>query len=380
MEKKILTGAVLTTCIYFLTTWTGTPSVTGQKSLSPSSPAGRILHAQADFGKMPVNFIPNRGQLDERVAYYIQGKDKTIYFGAEGLTFALIKTDEERTLSGLENRRLGGSLRPDQMTSPGVRTDRAPAEGSRWAVKLDFLGANPGVKPVGTDETGAVISYFNGEPGNWKTRLSTYSRIIYANLWPGIDLVYSGTMDKLKYEFIVHPGATPLQIRLAYRGASSALVDHNGGLVVSTPSGEFEDGVPVAYQELSGKRVGVPLAYEIMDNCDGRTDDDGLGKNGENAVTYGFSVGEYDQTKPLILDPVILIYCGYVGGPNFDYSYGIAADSLGSAYIAGYTYSMGAFPVSAGPDLTFNGGSVDAFVAKVNPSGTELEYCGYIGG
>src|SRR4030065_513693 len=37
------------------------------------------------------------------------------------------------------------------------------------------------------------------------------------------------------------------------------------------------------------------------------------------------------------------------------------------------------FPVTAGPDLTYNG-LADAFIAKVNPSGTVLSYCGYIGG
>jgi len=381
MAKRILTGVALITCIYFPTAWTGIPAVLGQKSLSSSAPANRILHAQPDFGKMPVNFVPNRGQLDARVAYYIQGKDKTIYFGADGLTFALTKVDEERILSGRANQRFGDKIRPDQMTSPGPLKDRDAAKDSRWVVKLDFLGANPGMKPVGTDETGALISYFNGRPGNWKTGLATYSRVIYANLWQGIDLVYSGTMDNLKYEFIVHPGANPSQIRLAYHGASSVFINNKGSLVVSTPSGGFEDGAPVAYQENAGRRVNVPLAYEIVKNGEGRTVDDDLGEYEGEAVTYGFSVGGYDQTKSLILDPVILLYCGYVGGPSYDYGYGIAADSLGSAYITGYTYSTGtAFPTKVGPDLTFNGGNVDAFVAKLNPSGTAFVYCGYIGG
>lgn len=157
MERRLLTGAALIAWICILTTGTGMPVVMGQRSFSEVAPAGRILHSQPDFGKMPVNFIPNRGQLDEQVAYYIQGKDKTIYFGAEGVTIALTK-----------------------------------AEASRWAVKLDFQGANPGVNPVGADETGAVISYFQGEPGSWKTGLPTYSRIIYPNIWPGIDLVSTG--------------------------------------------------------------------------------------------------------------------------------------------------------------------------------------------
>ena len=55
-------------------------------------------------------------------------------------------------------------------------------------------------------------------------------------------------------------------------------------------------------------------------------------------------------------------------------------DSSGNAYVAGDTASTEAtFPVTGGPDLTHNGG-IDAFVAKVNSTGTALTYCGYIGG
>ncbi len=59
-------------------------------------------------------------------------------------------------------------------------------------------------------------------------------------------------------------------------------------------------------------------------------------------------------------------------------------DSVGNAYVTGFTASTEAtFPVTVGPDLTHNGGSIfggDAFVAKVNPMGTALLYAGYIGG
>ncbi len=44
-----------------------------------------------DFGKIPLYFIPNKGQMDKQVAYYVQGKDKMIYFTPEGITFALTK-------------------------------------------------------------------------------------------------------------------------------------------------------------------------------------------------------------------------------------------------------------------------------------------------
>ncbi|MDH4271530.1 MAG: SBBP repeat-containing protein, partial [Candidatus Aminicenantes bacterium] len=83
-----------------------------------------------------------------------------------------------------------------------------------------------------------------------------------------------------------------------------------------------------------------------------------------------------------------LIYCGYIGGLSFDAGYGIAVDYAGCAYVTGCTYSFeDSFPVTVGPDLTHNGNRHDnsyylrdAFVAKVNETGTHLDYCGYIGG
>ena len=76
-----------------------------------------------------------------------------------------------------------------------------------------------------------------------------------------------------------------------------------------------------------------------------------------------------------------LVYCGYIGGSGDDQGYGIAVDGSGNAYVTGYTDSTEAtFPVTGGPDLTYNGGTSDAFVAKVNAAGTALVYCGYIGG
>ena len=80
-----------------------------------------------------------------------------------------------------------------------------------------------------------------------------------------------------------------------------------------------------------------------------------------------------------------LIYAGYIGGSSSDEGTGIAVDSAGNAYVSGTTNSTQAsFPVTVGPDLTHNGPSgtfgLDAFVAKINPTGTALVYAGYIGG
>lgn len=348
MGRRILAGAALLGCLLFSLPRPTMPASRAQIGAPSAGPD--IIHSQADYGRMPIAFIPNRGQADARIDYYVQGKDTSIYFGREGLTFLLTKIP-------------------------------AGAAESRWIVKLDFVGADPGVKPVGLDATGTTVSYFRGAPKEWKGGIPSFSRILYENLWPGIDLIYKGTMDALKYEFIVHPGADPARIRLAYRGASTVRVDARGRLAVATPAGGFEDGQPVAYQEDAGQRVNIPIEYAFAASTpDGAKD--ALGRrDAADSALYGFALGAYDRTKPLVLDPTILVYCGYIGGPNFDYGYGIAVDKKGCAYITGYTSSVNpGFPVTVGPDLSFNRGSLDAFVAKVNAAGTALDYCGFIGG
>jgi len=303
-----------------------------------------IVQAQTDWGQMPLYFIANQGQLDARVAYYVQGRDKTLYFTPDGVTFALTSA---------------------QPPSPVRRGDGGEVSG-RWIVKLDFVGANP-VRPVGQAQTGAVVSYFKGPRDEWHTGLPTYAQIVYPDLWEGIDLTYSGTVNRLKYEFVVRPGADPTRIRLAYRGASVRL-NEAGQLEVSTPAGGFQDDAPAAYQEVHGQRVPVPVAFTMLPSPDGR------GDGGE----VGFRLGAYDPTLPLVIDPVVLVYCGFIGGSGYDEARAIAVDRAGNAYVSGETRSVD-FPAVVGPDPDFNGDR-DAFVVKVKADGTGLAYAGYVGG
>lgn len=283
---------------------------------------------QDTLDALPLAFVENHGQVDERVDYYVRGRDKTIYFTPDGVTYAL--TDAE--------------------------------QGERWAVKLDFVNASSGVHPVGERRTETTISTFRGPREAWQTDLPTYRRVVYRSLWPGIDLAYQGTVNKLKYAFIVHPGADPGRIRLAYRGAGLKLTAA-GQLEVTTPVTTFQDKAPTAYQEVGGQRVSVAADYALDGNA------------------YGFEIGGYDPNRPLVIDPAVLINCGYIGGSVSDFGHDIAVDEEGNAYVVGEgSPETSGFPVTVGPDLTFNGGSDDAFVAKVRADGTGLAYCGYIGG
>jgi hypothetical protein len=73
------------------------------------------------------------------------------------------------------------------------------------------------------------------------------------------------------------------------------------------------------------------------------------------------------------------IYSTYLGGSNSDGGYGIAADASGNAYLTGYTSSSD-FPTANAMQPSLNGSFSDAFVAKLNPSGTAFVYSTYFGG
>jgi len=324
----------------------------------------------------PLLFILNQGQVDRRVLFYVQGKDKNVYFRADGLTITLAtnrKQMKTELKNSLEQPVLAGGLRqsPDLYFLP--QRASLPERIQRWTVQLDFVGACPEARVEGRNQAETRVSYFRGRPENWLSGIPTYQGIIYHQLWPGVDLTFSGDQNAVKYEFVVTPGAQPESIKLSYQGASEIKLNNLGQLEVMTPAGSFVDETPEAYQIKEGKRISIPVSYEILEKE--------ASANGLVSCLYAFKVGDYDRSQPLFIDPAVLVYSGYVGGSSNDRALAIALDSSGSVYITGWTGSID-FPVQVGPDLTFNGPSLgtDAFVAKVNPSGSGLIYCGFLGG
>ena len=281
-----------------------------------------------NFNHLPLFFVENRGQVDGRVSYYLLGKDKTIFFTPQGAHFVLHQDTR------------------------------------RWAVQLDFLNAQS-IAPTGLNRSDASFSHFRGQRHEWKNNLSAYKGLRYADLWPGIDLNYVGEGGHLKYTFQVSPGADPAKIRFAYRGADSVRLTATGGLSVSTPLGGFEDSAPLAWQVIAGERVDVPVRFVVEAQAD--------------ASVASFILGEYDRSHPLVLDPAIFVFSGFLGGAGNETGFALAVDGSG-VYVTGETTSNElSFPVTIGPDTGFNGGT-DVFVAKLNTAGTALIYVGYIGG
>jgi len=264
---------------------------------------------------------------------------KTLFFTSSGITI---------TLDGVSNSTSGS-----------------------WALKIEFVHANK-VKPTGLDPKETVFSYFKGKPEDWKTGLSTFGLLIYKDLWPGIDLLYSGTVDQLKYEYVIRPGAEPGQIRMAYHGATDVSITESGSLSISNPVEAIENDRPFTYQMIEGVKNEIPLSFKLESH------------NDNDVTVCSFDISDYDPDLPLIIDPSMLVYCGYIGGDRDEGGCGITVDSAGCAYITEYTQSKETtFPVTVGPCLTFhpnNNSFPDAYVAKLNAEGSALVYCGYIGG
>jgi Beta-propeller repeat/Viral BACON domain/Putative binding domain, N-terminal len=300
------------------------------------------------YGKLPLSFEANDGQVDSRVKFISRTGTHTLFL-----------TSSEVVLM------LRSPCRPARPEGPILASvlDRQPAETveSKGAVlRMKLVGANPVAKVIGLDELPGKSNYFIGnDPKKWRVNVATYARVKYEHVYRGIDLVYYGNHRQLEYDLIVAPGADPKRICFAVAGVDDLRIDKMGDLVFSTVAGEVRQQKPRVYQLLNGSKKTIPGKYV---------------RKGERVV--GFELGAYDPSQPLVIDP-ILSYSTFLGGSNNDSGSCIAVDSAGNAYVAGNTGSFD-FP-TAKPLQTFIPLS-DAFITKLNAAGTALVYSTYVGG
>lgn len=224
-------------------------------------------------------------------------------------------------------------------------------------VGLRWEGGNTAA--ISAEEPQATrVNYLTGADRRaWRTGQPTFARVRYRNVYDGVDLLFYGQRRHLEYDFVVAPGGDPGVIALRFAGARSLSVDAAGDLWIETGAGKLRQHRPRVYQPTpTGDRT-VLADYVVKD--DGKV---------------GFRLAAYDRALPLVIDPV-LEYAALLGGSGMDRITGMAVDAAGNAYLAGTT---------ASPDLgkagAYAGGQSDGFIARLDASGTRLDYITYLGG
>ncbi|HEU4479605.1 MAG TPA: SBBP repeat-containing protein, partial [Pyrinomonadaceae bacterium] len=303
----------------------GRPSVATNPSIE-----GRIVDG---FGRLPLSFVVNRGQHEQPVKFISNGPGYRLFLTANEAVLTLRKP----------------------------QADTKVREGS--VLRLKMIGANAAPQVKGHDELPGKVNYFIGnDPQKWQRNIPTYRKVYYKDVYPGIDVVYYGNQRELEYDFIVAPGANPKAIKFTVEGADQIRLDGTGNLLLNLKHGEVRLHKPLIYQLTEqGSRREVKGDYVIK----GRE--------------IRFKVQAFDSGKPLVIDPV-LSYSTFLGGADSEQAFGIAVDSQGSAYVTGSTDDdlfPGTFPTTAGAfKTTSQGGS--AFVSKLDPTGSTLVYSTYI--
>ncbi len=346
--------------VCLLATFSGAILVTAEKddiSLPPppaDQPTAAPLNTEAktriadNFGKLPLSFEINKGQVDQVVKFLAHGTGYDLFLTS---TEAVLRVHKPRPLQADKSKETAPAKNP--------APDANVREGT--VLRLKMLGANATSKAEGQDELPGKVNYFTGnDPEKWLRDVPTYKRALFKDVYPGIDVVYYGKQHELEYDFVLAPGANPKLIRFTVEGADKTRLDKTGSLRLSLKHGEVSLNKPVIYQvDEKGSRREIKGEYVIKGN------------------EVRFKLEQFDSSKPLIIDPV-LSYSTLLGSSSNDSATGIAVDSLGSAYVTGQTEST-SFPTTAGSFKSTSNRS-GAFVTKLNPAGSALVYSTYLSG
>ena len=312
-----------------------------QKSSSQSLTTDLQKDVKSKIGLLKIPFIKNEAQINNLgVKYYANIISGNVFVADDSITYSLF--------------------------------NGTGSEVKGWIVKEKFIGSKKTLVE-GIKESPTKVNFFKGkENENWKMNIPTYEVISFGEVYDHIKLDLKAYGKNIEKIFIVEKGGNPEDIAILIEGARVLKINLEGELELETGVGTLKMTTPFAYQEIDGKKVQVATAYDLKSSENNFQ---------ESRMAYGFKVGDYDKSKPLIIDPLPKPQATFLGGESEDKATSIALDPNGNVYVAGYTSSGSTF-YTDGAQVNLYGprGNVDIFVAKLDNDLMNLISIAFIGG
>src|SRR5262249_14239830 len=255
-------------------------------SAQAAAPATEAMVRQS-YGRLPLSFAANVGQADSAVQFLARGSGYGLYLTATEAVMVLNQGSGVRGQGSAVRTGSPPGRGPLDAFRPGspVRTPDPQAPSPATVVRMQVLGGTAAPAVVGRDPLPGKVNYlFGNDPAQWHTNVSTFAKVEYQNVYPGIDLVYYGQQGQLEYDFVVAPGADPQVIHLGFTGAEQVTLDGRGDLVLHAGGRHLVQHKPVVYQEVNGTRQEVASRF-VLDGGQVR-----------------FDVTAYDAARPLVID------------------------------------------------------------------------------
>jgi hypothetical protein len=303
-----------------------------------------------------VFFVENRGQIADQY-----GKlRKDVLFEFKSPTIRAYITN--KGISFLFKKRI---LSEKKRTLTDSRFYRTEQDSIRYN-ELQLILNDAHIKKenvVLENETETYFNYFLAQHPEGIDHLKGIRKITVKQIYKGIDwVIYCNDKNILKYDFIVHPGADPHQVKIIYNGAKTISLDKNARtLKVCTPIGCLTEGELFCYQASAKKRI--PVKYLLQEN------------------KISFQIPDYDKTHILVIDPP-LVWATYFGGNGDENILSIKCDTDGNVYIAGGT-SSSIFPTLDPLNGGYYQGTLlgisDIFITKFDTAGV-MKWSTYYGG